>query len=172
MTKMCKMLALCLTLFPLMSNAEPSLDLPGRLSEQLGTQPGRGKLPVYAISMEIDIDGDTSRKNIGVLAGDTAVLSFTDGDGQTGYEIRIDTPENTSRLGGISHGKMKLTVLRTGEQKEMLAEPVLMLPLNGDKSKVELGGGEEGSLSVVILARRLFIDEKVTGRKPKKRCEE
>jgi len=159
MMKMIKMLALCLMLFPLTSNAEPSLDLPGRLSEQLETQPGRGKLPVYAISMEIDIGGDTLSKSIGVLAGDTAVLSFMDGDGREGYEIRIDAPENTNRLGGISYGKMKLMVLRTGEQKEILAEPVLMLPLNGDRLQVELGSDEEEGLSIDMLVRRFFIDE-------------
>jgi hypothetical protein len=57
------MLALCLTLAPLMSNAEPSLDLPGRLSEQMVTQPGRGKIPVYAISrLQVELGGSEEER--------------------------------------------------------------------------------------------------------------
>ncbi|BAO44859.1 hypothetical protein [Thiolapillus brandeum] len=156
--KTMKMIVLCLTLIPLMIHAEPTPDIPDQLAGQLSTLPAKGKIPVYAISMKIDLDGSTLNKNIGVLAGETAVLSFMDDDGPAGYEIRINTPKHANLLGDVPYGKIKVKVLDKSERKEVLAEPVLMSPLNGDKVQVELGGNEAEGLSIAMRVKQFYID--------------
>ncbi len=141
------------------SSPNLDLDIPSWVDEKASGQFEPGRIPVYAVAMEVHVGGEILQKQFGVLAGETANLRFLDGDARKGYEIRVITPEETHDFDGRTYGNIKLMVVRNGERREILAEPSLMLPMDGETVFVALQGDEGSGVSIEMTAKQLFVEK-------------